>query len=76
MFITCLIPVTVFITVGFGTKVPFISKEQVTGIIKAQNATNYLGDFSIEASSKRYIGDYTKVLVSKELCVETNVASL
>lgn len=70
MLVTCLI--TVVFKLG---TIHFIQKEQVTGRVLNQSNINYLVDFSIEADSKRYIGDYSKVLVNKDLCVETSVAS-
>lgn len=69
MLVTCLINVVVM--VNFGTaNVPMMTKTQVTGRVLNQSNINYIADFSIEADSKKYIGDYSKVLVKKDVCVE------
>lgn len=73
--VTCLINVVFLVTLAPKTQVPMMSKEQVVGRVITQNSYNYIVDFSIEADSKKYVGDYSKVLVPKMNCVITAVAS-
>lgn len=65
MMVVCLISVLV----KFGS-IPFFSNTNVTGIVKSESKENYLVDFSIETDSKKYIGDYSKIVVSKSKCVD------
>jgi hypothetical protein len=73
MIVNCLIKVVVL--VNFGTSyVPMFTTAQVNGKVLNKSEVNYLADFSVEAEIKKYIGDYSKVLVNKDVCVETAVA--
>jgi hypothetical protein len=64
--ITCLIAVMISVP-------PALIQNYVTisGKIIGSNEYSYIGDFSKEATKNKYYGDYSKVMVSKENCVET-----
>lgn len=66
MNLICIIIVT--FSVG---NVNFMQKEQVKGtLIAVDNKSNmYLGDFSKEAKEKKFIGDYSQILVKASECV-------
>lgn len=48
----------------------FMVKTSVLGVIKGESEVNYMMDFSKEAEKKGYDGDYGRMIVPKNLCVE------
>jgi hypothetical protein len=65
MNILCQIVVTSMIG-----SIPFINTVAAEGVILKKTDYNYLVDFTETAKINDYVGDYAKVLVKHEDCVE------
>jgi hypothetical protein len=65
MLVVCAITVVVMNS-GIG----WVSQANVEGKVLASNEHRYLIDFSKQAKEKGYEGNYDKVIVDKEKCVE------
>ena len=48
---------------------PFVSRDALHGKVLEKDRFNYIADFSHEAKEKGYEGDYSKVKVSRGMCV-------
>lgn len=64
--VVCLISVAFTCSVG----ITCIGDATLAGKLLSENKTSYLVDFSKEAKEREYLGDLSKVLVTKNKCAK------
>lgn len=69
--VTCLIQVVIMVSLDRYVKVPFLVETTAKGSVIQHSVGNlYLVNFSKEAKKQEWQGDYSRVLVKEDKCIE------